>query len=191
VANESGGQDLREVWQAQPELEARMSANEIRTMITSMDRERRRRSVGLMVCGAVIVPSWLAVARYLPDFRLLAGIGVATALWILYHVYRDIAASRVPPGLMPNASLSFYRTLLEREQRFQRRLPSWFLPPVMLSTAAIAVTFYSSARFEHTPVFFAVVAWIVTGSAVALVLVVRKSRRQANRCQREIDELEK
>ena len=42
--------------------------------------ERRRRSVGFIASGAVIVPSWLAVAWYLPDFRLLAGIGVGTAV---------------------------------------------------------------------------------------------------------------
>ena len=128
MANESGGQDLREVWQAQPQMEPRMSVDEIRTMVTSMDRERRRRAVGIMACGAVIVPSWLAIAWYLPDFRLVAGIGVGTAFWILYHVYRDTAASRVPVGVMPNASLPFYRTLLEREQRFHRGLPSWFCP---------------------------------------------------------------
>ena len=168
-----------------------MSADQIRAMIEAVDRERRRRSAGFMASGAVIVPSWLAVAWYLPDFRLLASIGLATALWILYHVYRDAAASRVPHDLMPNASLPFYRSLLEREQRFQRRLPSWFLPPVVLSTAAIALTFYRSARFAHTPVFFAMMAWIVMGTAVALFIGVRNSRRQADRCGREIDALER
>ena len=73
---------------------------------------------------------------------------------------------------MPNASLPFYRTLLEREQRFHRHLPTWFLPPVILSTTAIAVTFYTSARFAHTAVFFAVMAWIIIGAAAALVIGV-------------------
>ena len=115
--------------------------------------------------GAVIVPSWLAVGWYFPDFRLLASIGVGTALWILYHVHRNAAASRVPVGVTPNASLPFYRALLEREQRFHRRLPLWFLPPVILSTAAIAVTFYESPRFAHTAAFFAGMAWIIAGPA--------------------------
>ena len=88
-------------------------------------------------------------------------------LWILYHVYRDTAASRVAVDVMPNASLPFYRTLLEREQRFHRHLPTWFLPPVILSTTAIAVTFYTSARFAHTAVFFAVMAWIIIGAALS------------------------
>ena len=61
--------------------------------IQSIEKESRRRSVAIVGSGAVLVPSWLAVAWYLPDFRLLASIGVGTALWILYHMYRDTAAS--------------------------------------------------------------------------------------------------
>ena len=104
-------------------------------------------------------------------------------------LYRDTAASRVAVDVMPTASLPFYRTLLEREQRFHRHLPSWFLPQVILSTTAIAVTFYTSARFAHTAVFFAVMTWIIIGAAVALVIGLRKSGREADRCQREMDEL--
>lgn len=191
MANEPGGEDLRDVWQAQPEMERRMSADEIRTRIKSIDRERSRRSNVLMASGAVIVPSWLAVAWYFPDFRLLAGVGVGTALWILYQVYRNTAVRRIAVEVTPNASLDFYRALLERERAFHRRLPSWFLPPVILSTAAVAVTFYRSARFAHTPPFFAVMAWIIMGAGVALVVGLKRSRLEADHCQRELDALEK
>ena len=55
--------------------------------------------------------------------------------------------------------------------------PSRFLPPVILRTTAIAVTFYTSPRFAHTAVFFAVMTWIhhLIGAAVALVIGLRKS----------------
>ena len=96
MANESGGPDLRDVWQAQPEMEPRMSTDEVRGKVRSIERESRRRSVVMVACGAVIVPSWLAVAWYLPDFRLLAAVGLATALWILYHAQRNTVGS--PPG---------------------------------------------------------------------------------------------
>jgi hypothetical protein len=52
------------------------------------------------------------------------------------------------------------------------------------------MTFYRSARFVHTPAFFAVMAWIVGGAAVALIVWLKKSRRDADRCQRELDALE-
>ena len=189
MANESGGPDLRNVWQAQPEMEPRMSTDEIRGKVRSIEKESRRRSVGIIACGAVIVPSWLAVAWYLPDFRLLATIGLATALWILYHAQRHTSARRLAVDMTSSPSLAFYRALLERELDWHRRLPVWFLPPAALSQAAIALTFYSSARFAHTAVFFAMLAWLVGGGGVVLVFGLKRSRREADRWQRELDSL--
>jgi hypothetical protein len=189
VATESGGPDPRDVWQAQTEMEPRMSMDEIRGKIRSIEKEGRRRSVAMVVSGGVIVPSWLAVAWYLPDFRLLATVGVATALWIVYHAHRNIAARRLAVGVTSSPSLPFYRQILQRELDWHRGLPVWFLPPAALSTAAIALTFYNSARFAHTPVFFAMMAWIVGGAAVALVIGFKRSRREADRCRRELDTL--
>jgi hypothetical protein len=137
----------------------------------------------------VIVPSWLAVAWYLPDFRLLATVGLATALWIVYHAQRHTSARRLAVDMTSSPSLAFYRELLERERDWHRRLPVWLLAPAALSQAAIALTFYSSARFGHTPVFFAMMAWIVGGGGVVLVFGLKKSRREADRWQRELDAL--
>jgi hypothetical protein len=189
VANESGGPDLRDVWQAQPEIEARMTTDAIRGKVQSVENENRRRFIGMGACGATIVPSWLAVGWYLPDFRLLATVGVATALWILYHARRNMVTRRLAVDVTSSPSLPFYRELLRRELEWHRRLPMWFLPPVTLSTAAIALTFYTSARFAHTPTFFAVMAWIVGGTGVALVIGLKRSRREAGRWQRELDAL--
>jgi tellurite resistance protein TehA-like permease len=166
-----------------------MSTDEIRGKVRSIEKESRRRFVVMVVCGAVIVPSWLAVAWYLPDFRLLATVGVATALWILYHARRNNVARRLAVDVTSSPSLPFYRELLHRELDWHRRLPVWFLPPVTLSTAAIALTFYESVRFAHTPIFFAMMAWIVGGAGVALVIGLKRSRREADRCQRELDTL--
>ena len=189
MANEPGGPDLRSVWQAQPEMEPRMSTDEIRGRVRSIEKENRRRYFAMVGSGAVIVPSWLAVAWYLPDFRLLATVGLATALWILYHAQRRTSALRLAVDMTSSPSLAFYRELLERELDWHRRLPVWFLPPAALSTAAIAITFYSSARFAHTPVFFAMMAWIVGGGGVVLLFGLKRSRREADRWQRELDAL--
>jgi uncharacterized membrane protein YjjP (DUF1212 family) len=190
VANESGEPDLRSVWQAQPEMERRMSTDDIRGRVRSIARESSRRSAVMVVCGAVIVPSWMAVAWSLQDFRLLATVCIATALWILYHAHRNTVARHLTVDVTSTPSLAFYRELLKRELDWHRRLPRWLLPPAVLSTAAIALTFYTSARFAHTPVFFAMMAWIVGGSAVAVVIGLKRSQREATRCQRELDTLE-
>jgi hypothetical protein len=189
VANESGGPDLRDLWQAQPEMEPRMSTDAIRGKVRSIENENRRRFIAMVACGATIVPSWLAVGWYLPDFRLLATIGLATALWILFHAYRNIVGRRLAIDATSSPSLSFYRDVLQRELDWHRRRPVWILPPAALSTAAIGLTFYNSARFAHTPMFFAMMAWIVGGGGVAMVIGLKKSRREAERWQRELDAL--
>ena len=166
-----------------------MSTDAIRGKVQSIENENRRRFITMVACGVTIVPSWLAVGWYLPDFRLLATVGVATALWILYHAQRNMVTRRLAVDVTSSPSVPFYRELLQRELDWHRRLPVWFLPPVMLSTAAIALTFYTSARFEHTLTFFAVMAWIVGGTGVALVIGLRRSRRDADRYQRELDAL--
>ena len=166
-----------------------MSTDDIRGKVRSLEKESRRRSLGLIACGAMIVPSWLAVAWYLPDFRLMATIGLGTALWILYHAQRHTSARRPAVDMTSSPSLAFYRALLERERDWHRRLPVWFLSPAALSQAVIALTFYSSARFAHTPVFFAMLAWLVGGGGVVLIFGLKKSRREADRWQRELDSL--
>jgi hypothetical protein len=170
-------------------MERRMSTDEIRGKARSIENENRRRSVGIVGCGAVIIPSWLAVAWYLPDFRLLAAVGVATALWIVYHAHRNIVARRLPVDVTSSPSLPFYRDVIQRELDWHRRLPVWFLTPAALSTAAIGLTFYTSARFPHTPFFFAMMAWIVGGGVVALLIGLKKSRREAARWQSELEAL--
>lgn len=190
MANEAGGPDLRDFWQAQPEMEARMSTDDIRGKVDWLEKESLRRSAVMLASGGVIVPTWLAVAYYLPDFRLLAAVGVATALWILYHAQRNTAARRLTVDVTSSPSVPFYRDLLQRELEWHRRVPVWFLPPVTLSTAAIALTFYTSARFAHTPTFFEVMAWIVGGAGVALVVGLKRSRREAERWRHELDALE-
>ena len=166
-----------------------MNTDEIRGKVQSIEKEARRRSIVMVVCGAVIVPSWLAVAWYLPDFRLLAAVGLATALWILYHAQRNMVARRLAVDVTSSPSVPFYRDLLQRELDWHRRLPMWFLPPATLSTAAIALTFYTSARFAHTPIFFGMMAWIIGGAGLALVVGLKRSRREAARWRRELDAL--
>ena len=112
-------------------------------------------------------------------FERALGEARLVAPWVVADVHQNLDLFR-PEEL---------EELLERELDWHRRLPVWFLPPAALSTAAIALTFYSSARFAHTPVFFAMMAWIVVGGGLALVIGLKRSRREADRWQRELDAL--
>jgi hypothetical protein len=189
VANEFPDQDLRALWQAQPEMENRMSTDEIRRKVHGLEAARARRSVNFYAAGAVIICSWLAVMWFLADLRIMAGVCMGTAVWIVYEVQRRSAARLVPAGLTAGPGLEFYRALLERERDFYRGLPVWFLPPVIVSTSAIVLGFLASPRFPHTVVLFGFLVWFVSSTAVALVIGVKKNLREADRCQRDLDGL--
>jgi hypothetical protein len=188
VANDAE-RDLMSLWQSQPEEEGRMTFDQIRQKVDVVDKERRRRAVGFYACAAIIVPSWLAVMWFLPDLRIAAAAALATAFWLVYQVHRRSAARLVPVEQATQPGLVFYRGVLERERDFHRGLPMWFVPPVTVSTAAIVAGFLTTQRFAHTAALFGVVTWIISGTAVALVLAVKKSRRAADRLQHDIDAL--
>jgi hypothetical protein len=189
VVNESADRELREQWQSQPEMERRMSVDDVRSRVDAADARRRRRTVVFVACGATIIPTWLAVMWLAPDFRVMAAVGLCTAVWILAAVYRTSVARVTSAPTTGTPSVAFYRTLLERERTYHRTLPVWFVPPVLLSTGAIVLTFARSARFAHTPVFYGVMAWYVVSAGVALAIGLKKGRREAARLQQELDAL--
>ena len=92
VVNESFDRELREQWQSQPEMEHRMSVDDIRSRVDAADARRRRRTVVLVACAATIIPTWLAVMWLAPDFRVMAAVGLFTAVWILAAFYRTSVA---------------------------------------------------------------------------------------------------
>ena len=119
----------------------------------------------------------------------MAAVGLFTAVWILAAVYRTSVARVTSAHTTGTPSVAFYRTLLERERTYHRTLPVWFVPPVLLSTGAIVLTFARSARFAHTPVFYGVMAWYVVSAGVALAIGLKKGRSEAARLQQELDAL--
>jgi len=160
-----------------------MPLAEIRRRVREVEQHARRRDRGFFACAAVIIPSWAAVMWWLPDLRVTAGISMAAACWIVSQAYIRSGARNVPTDLASAPSLDFYRTSLERERDLYRALPVWFVPPVVLSSTAIVLGFLTTTRFPHNTALFAVLAWIVCGTCVALFAGIRNSRREARRYQ--------
>ena len=193
MVEESAAEDVRALWQGQPcegvQVQGQpcegggMPLDEIRRRVREVEQHARRRDRGFFACAAVIIPSWAAVMWWLPDLRVTAGISMAAACWIVSQAYIRSGARNVPTDLASAPSLDFYRTSLERERDLYRALPVWFVPPVVLSSTAIVLGFLTTTRFPHNTAIFAVLAWIVCGTCVALFAGIRNSRREARRYQ--------
>lgn len=189
MADESSGKDARALWQGQPRKGGDMTLEEVRRKVRNIEKHARRRDRGMYMSAAVIIPSWAAVMWWLPDLRATAVIGMAAACWIVGQTYKRSAARTIAPDLAPAPGVDFYRASLARERDFYRRLPVWFVPPAALSSTAIALGFLTSPRFPRTPALLGVLVWIVCGTAVALAVGIRKSRRETKRYQQLIDEV--
>ena len=100
MVNESFDRELREQWQSQPEMEHRMSVDDVRSRVDAADARRRPSTVVLVACAATIIPTWLAVMWLVPDFRVMAAVGLFTAVWILAGFYRTSIA-RVTSAPLP------------------------------------------------------------------------------------------
>ena len=166
-----------------------MPLDEIRRRVGDIEKFARRRDRGFFACAAVIISTWAAVMWWLPDLRVTAAISMAAACWIAGQAYKRSAARNVPVDLASAPGLDFYRASLERERDLNHALPVWFVPPVVLSTTAIVAGFLTTTRFPHGPALFGVLAWIVCGTCAALLVGIRKSRRETKRYQALIEAL--
>lgn len=167
-----------------------MTVDEIRRKVRDIEDRARGRDRGMYVCAAIIIPSWAAVMWFLPDLRATAVVAMAAACWIVSQTYKRSAARMVAPDPARAASVDYYRASLERERDLNRGLPVWFVPPVILSSAAIILGFLTTPRFPHTPALLGVLVWIAGGTAAAVIIGIRKSRRETKRYQQLIDAVE-
>jgi hypothetical protein len=167
-----------------------MSANDVRRKVGELSTKLRRRDRVIYLSGAVIAPSWAAFLWYMPDLWMMAGAGLATALWVLYQLRKRSGARAISSDLAGRPLVDFHRTLIERERDFYRNGPLWFFLPVGASQILILISFLTNARFPHTPP--AVMGGLSYFGSTVAILVVAKNRwhREATALQAEIESLE-
>ncbi len=181
--------DPQKIWQDQPKEAIRMSLDEIRRKVQTLQNKSRLTSLagvviglGLSICFAVAV---VRAHGLMPR----VGLGVLI-LWGLYGAYQ---AYRMWPGsLAPDAtfgtSLEFYRRELER-RRDQVR-DAWRMPYLWLLFAGIAFLVAPALIGTHSnprllvnaiPFFVLLFAW--------LIAFINIRKRDLRNLGREIDEL--
>jgi hypothetical protein len=188
MANQSHDEHLR-FWQHQPVEGRSASSDDVRRKVDELATKLRRRDFVMYVSGAVIVPSWVAVMWFLPGLRATAGVGLATAAWVIYQLRKRSAARAITSDLAGRPCLDFHRTLLERERDLYRKMSVWYLLPVGLSQIAILVSLLTNERFLHTPPFILFVLAFIGSGIVVLVVARNRWHREATALQGEIESL--
>ncbi len=131
---------LKAAWLSQPLEQIPMTALELTTAATGFERKVRRRNLLEYVAGAVVIPivgglalfghfGWIMRAGF-----VLAILGVAFVLW---QLHRQASPSRTPDSGTPESLLAFQRAELVRQRDALKRVPVWYLLPLVPSFIAL------------------------------------------------------
>lgn len=187
MANEIPPDDVKALWQNQHPEEIRMTVEEIHKR-AEQDRKRvrSRTLVGSAICWALI--AYFALALFvLPN--VLARIGscltIIACAYMLYQLHgrRGEALSLQPTGV---SGIRAYRTELERQRDFHRG--SWFWSRLLILVPSYLL-FIAGFAIAH-PELAKVLAAIAAVAVILGILAVPLNRKESNRYQRRIDELD-
>ena len=182
------GDPLQTAWSKQSEAGDDVDLDRARRALRQREAEIRRRDRIMYACAAIIAPSWAVVMWLMPDLRLVAAVGFATAVWVSAQMYRRSAA-RLPAVSTGVACTDYQAELLGRERDLYLAMPKWYLIPVGLSQVAILVALFTSPRFPQTSGLILGAALMVGTAAAVLAGAGRRWRRLAMELQRELDTL--
>jgi len=173
----------RTIWQSQPPEPASVSLAELRGRARSLQATVWWRNLREYAAGALVAASF---AYYLWRFRtpLVRGgalLSIAGALYVVYQLHVHGAARSVPAEMALNTCLAFHRRELERQRDLLRGVWRWYLLPLALFLAGLAV--------EQLAGRWAFAAAVAVVCAVGFFLVGRINDAAARSLQRQIDVL--
>jgi hypothetical protein len=189
MADEPLDRGLRALWQTQPTEGRAMSIEEVRDRSLKLQEEARRRLVIMYAAAAGNIGLPLVLMWFLPHMRPALAWLIVTAVCLTIFVRRGNALRTVAPAWTPAEGLTFYRRLLEHERDFRRAMRRWFTIGPALNILILGAVYAASPLFHGTAPEIAVMAFILATHAVMLVLVARRLRGQADKCQVELDDL--
>ncbi len=133
---------LKAVWLSQPVEPTKMTAADLTTAATGFERKVRRRNRIEYAAGAVAIPAagglalfghfgWITRTSF-----VLAILGVAFVLW---QLHRNASPGRTPADGTTESLLAFQRAELARQRDALKRVPVWYLLPLVPSMVVLSL----------------------------------------------------
>ena len=181
MASEVPGKDPRALWQSQPVTGDRIMLDDIRRKARDLDRKARARNLAMAVSGVVNIGAMLAIIWFLPPYRLVAAIVLATAVYIVYQFVRR-RPTRIPPdSLASMTGVEGYRASL---------IFSWFLVPAVVGQLALMVGFIVVPPEVPRRVMLMVLpVWLLIDAGI-FWFAWKKHQREAERIRAELEALD-
>jgi hypothetical protein len=190
MANDSQPDDVVTLWQAQGTDGFRMSTEDIRRRIETMNRKLRRRNFDMyLVCAVLIVffigSMFVGMSALLKVGAVLSIIGVSYLAWQIRQArFRGAATGQSGD----TASLDHLRTELARQRDFHRGATFWSRMLVFVPGPLIFFAGFAQAQQAHPEVVRIIYFEIIT-FVVLVIAAIPLNLRMARTYQRQIDEL--
>jgi hypothetical protein len=182
----SGDDRLRSAWAKHTDEALDVDVANAEAQVRRRRADVARRDRTLYVSALIIGPSWAAATWLLPDLRLASVTGLLIAIWLTWQMYRRSGA-RLGSGPVDLPCLVFQRALVERELMLARSMTKWYLVPLVVGQVAIAATLATNPRFTTSEFYPEGLVLFVGTAGAALVVIWRRSQRQALALQRELE----
>ncbi|MGP0071282.1 MAG: hypothetical protein ACLPWF_05035 [Bryobacteraceae bacterium] len=184
--------DPRKIWQDQPKEKTQMSINEIHRRVQRLQRSGRFGAIAGIVLG-VAMSVVFAITCSKVQYAVTRTGWATLSVWCLYFAFQAYKLTW-PGSLSPDAnwstSVEFYRSELERKRDYMQHI--WIRSGLWLCFLGLAlivvppmVLFIRTPRLllNAVPLFALLAIWLVS------FFFLRK--REQEKLQREIDELER
>jgi hypothetical protein len=178
--------DVAALWRAQSNEGFRMSSEEIRNRIETMNRKLRRRTIdGYLVCGALIVffAGWMFVG--MNSLQLVGA--VLTIIAVSYMAWQIRANRFRTPSIDVVDTLEHLRRELARQRDFHRGTRFW--SRILLLVPGGLIFFAGFARAH--PEVIRIIRFEIISFVVFSLAAIPLNMWMARRYQKQIDALER
>ena len=190
MANDSQPDDVVTLWQAQGSDGFRMSTEDIRRRIETLNRKMRRRNFDMyLMCSVLIVffIGWMFVgmSSLQKVGTVLSIIGVSYLAWqIRQNRFRGAATGQSGD----TASLDHLRTELARQRDFHRGATFWSRMLVLAPGLLVFLVGFAQAQ-QAPPQVVRIIRFEIISCVFFIIAAIPLNHWMARRYQRQIDEL--
>lgn len=181
MSNEQKRPDMRHIWQGQVVEGASMSLDELRSALAKLNRVERARTLVSGLFCFMFVGAFGALLAMAAPIPIVHGGECFFAIGAGFFFFQVILGLRRAPGRLltqaePEACAAFYKSVLERQQKFYRRSALWV--PLFISACLLPVILWMPPlRVIMIPLWVLLVPfWVYESMEIA-----RKSQRELHK----------
>lgn len=191
MPNEFPPEDMRNIWQSQPEESKKMSANEIRAAAVRYQKRVAWRNLREYLGCLIVVAGFAWFAWHAPSTTARVGhlLVIAGTLYVAFQLQQTGSPRTIPVELGRMDGIAFHRRELERQLRVYQLAWRWVL--ALAPGLAVLMAGATSAKPRmHVPAApFLPLVVVLGGWALIVLWLKRRNQVKVRQIQQELERL--